>query len=244
MGELIAVLSGKGGTGKTTVCAGVAEALALSGESVLCIDCDVGLRNLDIALGLSDIQSLSFVEVYNGEHTLDAATHHPDYPNLAFLTAPVSCRADEIDEAAFSRLLQQARKQFRYIFLDAPAGVERGFDLAAKYAERVILVTGSDPASIRDAERAGQLLELMGKRNVRLIVNRINKKMVASMGITVDDIMDQAGLPLLGIVPEDPDVVLAAAFKKPLLVYSRKGAAKACKRIARRMEGYSVQIDI
>ena len=244
MGELIAVLSGKGGTGKTTVTAGVASALALAGESVLCIDCDVGLRNLDIALGISDLQALSFVEVYGGEHSLDAATRHPSYPNLAFLTAPISCRADQIDEEAFLELLQQARRQFKYIFLDAPAGIERGFDLAAKYAERVILVTGSDPASVRDAQRAGERLELMGKSNVRLIVNRINKKMVSSMGITVDDIMDQAGLPLLGIVPEDPDVVLSAAFQKPLLAYSKKAAAKACKRIAKRLQGYSVQIDI
>jgi len=244
MGELIAVLSGKGGTGKTSVCAGVAEALASGGKSVLCIDCDVGLRNLDIALGISDLQALSFVEVYSGEYSLQDAARHPQYPTLAFLTAPVSCRADEIDEGAFSKLLQQARKDFQYIFLDAPAGVERGFDLAAKYAERILLVTGSDPASIRDAERAGQLLELMGKTNVRLIVNRVNKKMVSSMCITVDDIMDQAGLPLLGLVPEDPYVVLSAAFKKPLLSYPRKAAAKACKRIAKRVEGYSVPIDI
>ncbi len=244
MGELIAVLSGKGGTGKTTICAGLAEALASGGESVLCIDCDVGLRNLDIALGMSDVQALSFVELYKGEYSLDAAARHPDYPTLAFLTAPVSCRADEIDEDAFLNLLQEARKQFRYVFLDAPAGVDRGFDLAAKYAERIVLVTGFDPASIRDAQRAGQLLELMGKTNVRLIVNRVSKKMVASMKITVDDIMDEAGLPLLGLVPEDADVVLSAGFKKPLLRYSKKGAAKACKRIAKRIIGYSVPIDI
>ena len=244
MAEVIAIVSGKGGTGKTSLCAGIAQALAAAGKSVLCIDCDVGLRNLDIALGLSDQQALSFVEVYSGQYSLESATRHPAYPNLAFLTAPVNCRADQIDENAFRELLNTARRLYKYIFLDAPAGVERGFDLAAKYAERIILVTGSDPASVRDAERAGQLLELMGKTNVRLIVNRINKKMVTSMKITVDDIMDQAGLPLLGLVPEDPDVVLSAAFKTPLLGYSKKGAARACKRIAKRIVGYSVPINI
>lgn len=244
MGEVIAVLSGKGGTGKTSITAGLAAALALSGERVLCIDCDVGLRNLDIALGISDLESLSFVEVYSGQYSLSDATRHPVYPQLAFLTAPVSCRAEEIDEKAFLQLLEQARKQFRYIFLDAPAGIERGFALAAKYAERVILVTGADPAAIRDAQRAGQELELMGKQSVRLIINRITKKMAAAMNITVDDIMDQAGLPLLGLVPEDPNVVLSAAFKQPLLGYSRKGAAAACLRIAKRIQGYSVPIHI
>lgn len=244
MGELIAVASGKGGTGKTTVCAGVAEALALSGQSVLCIDCDVGLRNLDIALGISDRESLSFADVYQGAYPLEQATRHPVYTKLAFLTAPVNCRADEIDEEAFSALLEQARKQFSYVFLDAPAGIERGFDLAAKYAERIVLVTGADPAAIRDAERAGQLLELMGKTNVRLVVNRINRKMASAMGVTVDDVMDQAGLPLLGLVPEDADVVLAAAFKQPLLGYTCKGAAAACQRIAKRIQGYSVPVHI
>ena len=244
MGELIAVLSGKGGTGKTTVCAGVAEALALSGQSVLCIDCDVGLRNLDIALGISDRESLSFVDVYSCDYTLEQATRHPVYTKLAFLTAPVNCRADQIDEEAFSALLEQARKQFSYVFLDAPAGIERGFDLAAKYAERIVLVTGADPAAIRDAERAGQLLELMGKTNVRLVINRINRKMASAMGVTVDDVMDQAGLPLLGLVPEDADVVLAAAFKQPLLGYTCKGAAAACQRIAKRIQGYHVPVHI
>ena len=244
MGELIAILSGKGGTGKTSVCAGVAEALALSGQNVLCIDCDVGLRNLDIALGISDRECLSFVDVYQGTYTLEDAARHPVYDKLYFLTAPVNCRADQINEQAFSNLLEQARKRFDYVFLDAPAGIERGFDLAAKYAERIIVVTGSDPASIRDAERAGQLLELMGKTNVRLVVNRINRKMASAMGVTVDDIMDQSGLPLLGLVPEDPNVVLSAAFKQPLLGYTRKGAATACQRIAKRIQGYSVPVYI
>ena len=97
MGELIAILSGKGGTGKTSVCAGIAEALALQGETVLCIDCDVGLRNLDIALGISQIGALSFLDVCTGEHGIDMAARHPVYPGLSFLTAPVSCPVEEID---------------------------------------------------------------------------------------------------------------------------------------------------
>lgn len=244
MGEVIAVLSGKGGTGKTSVCAGLAEALALHGETVLCIDCDIGLRNLDIALGLSETGALSFVDVCCSGYSLDWATHHPVYPNLAFLTAPVNCTAEQIDAAAFNCLLEKARAQFSYILLDAPAGIEAGFQLAARFAERILLVTGADPAAVRDAARAGQVLELMGKHNVRLIVNRINQRMTAAMNVTIDDIMDQAGLPLLGVVPEDSNVVLAAAFRQPLLGYTRKGAAAACRRIAKRILGYHVPIDI
>lgn len=244
MGELIAVLSGKGGTGKTSVCAGIAEALALSGERVLCIDCDVGLRNLDIALGLSQFSTLSFLEVYRDGYSLDMATIHPVYPRLSFLTAPMNCTADTIDQLAFSDLLEQARRKFSYVLLDAPAGLEAGFQLAARFADRIILVTGPDPAAIRDAARAGEVLELMGKRNVRLIVNRISKKLTTVMNMTVDDIMDQAGLPLLGLVPEDSAVVMAAAYKQPLLGYTRKGAAAACKRIAKRLQGLKVPVKI
>ena len=242
MGELVAVLSGKGGTGKTSVCAGVASALAQLGEKVLCIDCDVGLRNLDISLGISDIGALSFQDVCQGGYDLDQAAQHPVYPSLYFLTAPVDQTADQVDLSAFHDLLQKARKQFSFVLLDAPAGIEAGFTLAAKYADRVMLVTGADPASIRDAARAGDVLERMGKKNVRLVVNRINTKMFEVMNLTVDDVMDQAGLPLLGVVPEDSKVVLAAAFRQPLLGYTKKGAASACKRIAKRLQGLRVPI--
>lgn len=242
MGELIAVLSGKGGTGKTSVCAGLATALADRDMKVLCIDCDIGLRNLDISLGISDLGALSFLDVSQGVYSLEQATKHPLYPNLSFLTAPVAYPAEGVDHSAFCTMLRAAREQFSYVFLDAPAGVDEGFQLAARFADRVILVTGPDPASVRDASCAGDLLELMGKHEVRLIVNRINRRMASAMDLTVDDIMDKTGLPLLGVVPEDGDVVLAATFGKPLLKFSRRGAATACRRISKRIQGLSVPI--
>ena len=244
MGEAIAVLSGKGGTGKTSITAALATALASEGKRVLCIDCDVGLRNLDIPLGLSDTATLSFLDVCEGGYSLEQLTAHPQFSTLYFLTAPMSRRAEQIDADAFVGLVLSAREKFDYIFLDAPAGVDAGFRLAASRADRVLLVTGSDPAAVRDAGRTGQVLELMGKENVRLIVNRINPKLVSTMDLTVDDVMDNAGLPLIGIVPEDANVVLAAAFGKPLLQYTKKGAAAACRRIAKRIQGLPVKIDI
>lgn len=244
MGELIAILSGKGGTGKTSVCAGLAEALALQEKTVLCVDCDVGLRNLDIALGLSQIGTLSFQDICSGNYTLDQAARHSTYPTLSFLTAPVNCTPDEVDKEAFGEMLQQARQMFDYVLLDAPAGIEAGFQLSAAYADRVILVTSADPAAIRDASRASDVLEAMGKKNVRMILNRVNEKMISAMGITVDDIMDQSGLPLLGLVPEDENVPLAAAFRQPLLGYEKKGAAAACKRIAKRIQGNFVPVKL
>lgn len=244
VGELIAFLSGKGGTGKTSVCAGVATALAQAGERVLCIDCDIGLRNLDIALGLADHAALSFLDICEGRYRLDQAAAHPHFPSLFFLTAPINRSPAQINPTDFSRMLQQARSSFRYILLDAPAGVDAGFQLTAAPADRIVLVTGPDSAAIRDASRAGDLLELMGKTSVRLVVNRVHPKMVTTMNLTIDDIMDRAGLPLLGIVPEDSNVTLAASFGIPLLEFGKRGAAAACRRIAKRIQGMPEPITI
>ncbi len=244
MGEVIAVLSGKGGTGKTSLTAAIATALAKEERRILCIDCDVGLRNLDIPLGLSESPALSFLDICQGSYSLDALQPHPQFPSLFFLTTPMSCSAEQIDSDSFAAMVMTARERFDYVFLDAPAGVDAGFRLAAAKADRVLLVTLSDPAAVRDASRTGQMLELMGKDNIRLIVNRISPRLVSSMDRTIDDVMDDTGLPLIGIVPDDPNVTLAAAFGKPLLTYTKKGAAAACCRIAKRIQGMPVRIEL
>ena len=238
MGELFAVLSGKGGTGKTSVCAGIATALAAEGKRILCVDCDVGLRNLDISLGMPDSGGLSFLDICEGSYSLDRADQHPDYPDLFFLTAPMNRTIDQIDPVSFGDMLQDARHLFDYIFLDAPAGVDTGFRLVSAVADRFLVVTGAGPAAVRDASRVGDLLELAGKTNVRLIVNRVDRDMLSTVCVTVDDVMDAAGLPLMGVVLEDPNVTLAASFGRPVLKYSRRcDAAKAYRRIARRLQG-------
>ena len=245
MGEVLAVLSGKGGTGKTSVCAGLSTALAESGKRVLCVDCDVGLRNLDISLGMPESSPLSFLDVLSGHYSLSSAARHDRYPSLCFLTAPMNCTADEIDPDAFCDMLRQARQEFDMILLDAPAGVDAGFRLAAAAADRFLLVTGFGPAAVRDAARTAQVLELMGKKNIRLVVNRVEPKLVRAMDTTIDDVMDTAGLPLLGIVPEDKYVTLAATFNQPLLKYKpRCAASKACMRIAKRILGLPEPISI
>lgn len=245
MGELFAILSGKGGTGKTSVCAGVATALAEEGKKVLCIDCDVGLRNLDISLGLSECGALSFLDVCQGGYPLEQAAQHPAYPNLSFLTAPMNCPAEKIGAEDFGRMLRQAKDRFDYVFLDAPAGVDTGFRLVSAAAGRFLLVTGAGPAAMRDAARVGDLLELMGKKDVRLVVNRVDREMLSTVHLTIDDVMDTAGLPLMGLILEDANVTLAASFGKPLLKYAKRSpAARACRKIARRIQGFHEPITL
>lgn len=239
MGELIAVVSGKGGTGKTSVCAGIATALAESGKRILCVDCDVGLRNLDISLGMSDCGGLSFLDVSEFGYELENAPHHPIYDNLSFLTAPMNRSPEDINTESFITLFQRARERFDYIFLDAPAGVDAGFRLVCAAADSFLVVTGAGPAAVRDAARVGELLELAGKTNAKLIVNRVDKDLLSTVRLTIDDVMDTAGLPLLGIVLEDCHVTLAAAFGLPLLKYaSRCEATRDFRRIAARLQGY------
>ena len=245
MGELYAIVSGKGGTGKTSVCAGIATALAEAGKSVLCIDCDVGLRNLDISLGMCEVPALSFLEVSEGSYHLEDAARHPSYPSLRFLTAPMNRPVERIDLDAFGNMLKRARDNFDYIFLDAPAGVDAGFRLTSFWTDRFLLVTGPGPAAIRDAARVSDLLEIEGKRSVRLIVNRVEEELLSTVRLTIDDVMDTTGTPLGGVVPEDTNITLSAAFGTPVLCYAKRcPAARAFRRIAARLEGIPTKLKL
>ena len=242
LGEVISFLSGKGGTGKTALCAGIATTLAQSSKQVLCIDCDLGLRNLDIFLGMEGLEALSLADVCSGSYPLSACATHPKFPTLRFLTAPVHCTPEDMDPLELKQLLTEARSKFDFIFLDGPAGIGPGMRLVAEHADRNVVVTLPDPASIRCADRCAQELEKMGAKNCRLVVNRLYGDLMKALGKTVDDIMDDVGLPLLGIVPTDPNVSLAAAGGKVLIKYSHFGAAAAVKRIAKRILGLNVPI--
>ena len=242
MGQVVAFISGKGGTGKTTVCAGVASCLAAEGQSVLCIDADVGLRNLDISLGMAELSVLPFTDILRGEYTLDDATRHPSIVGLSLLTAPDREDLEQIPDSDFRKLLDDARKKYDWCLIDAPAGIGTGFKLATDFADQVVMIATSDSSSLRDAKTAAQILEREKVRNVCLIVNRIRPRLFSKLGMTVDDIMDEVGLPLLGLVPEDSRVTLAAGKQSALVLYSGKGASVACLHIARRMRGIKTKL--
>lgn len=237
MGQVLAVISGKGGTGKTTLCAGIASCLAAEGQRVLCIDADIGLRNLDIALGMAELPVLSFTDVYLGLYPLSRAAKHPDIPNLSLLTAPIRENPEHISFTAFDRLLQQVRQEYDWCLIDSAAGLGTGFRLTTRFADQIIVASTPDPASLRDASRAVDLLALEHITQLRLVVNRVEPKMFSRMHLTIDDMMDGVGLPLIGMVPEDPNVVLAAASNTALILKTGRGASVACLHIARRLCG-------
>lgn len=238
-GQCIAVVSGKGGTGKTSFTAGVGAALAMSGKRVLCLDCDIGLRNLDLALGLSDRALMDFSDVAQGRCSLEAAVvEHPRIPGLFLLTAPVRSRSRQVTEAEMTLLLKQIRGQFDYCLLDAPAGLGSGFQLATAAADRAIVVTNTDASSLRDAQHTVMELNHFGRGRLHLVVNRVRKKLLRNMHATIDDAIDKAGLPLIGVVPEDDSLPLSLNVGVPLLLSASYGpAAAAYRNIAKRLQG-------
>jgi len=240
MGTVIAVTSGKGGTGKTSIVGGVAASLALMGRKVLCIDMDVGLRNLDISLGLSDRALMDFSDVALGRCSLGrAAVEHPDLPGLSLLSAPMTMPPSLTLEKV-GALLDEARGLYDYILIDSPAGLGPGFQLAARNADRAIVIATNDASSLRDAQRTVEELDYL--KTVHLVMNRIQTKLLRKLRTTIDDAMNAAGLPLIGVVPEDSQVILCANLGRPLTTRGRRGAALACWNIAQRLEGRRVPI--
>ena len=242
MGTVVVVTSGKGGTGKTSLTGGVASCLAALGHKVLCIDMDIGLRNLDNSLGMTDRAVMDFTDVLEGRCTLErAAVPHPVIQGLHLLTAPVTLPPQTLDEGKMLGLLNTARQSFDYILIDSPAGLGSGFRLAVCGADRAVVVSTNDSSALRDAQRT---VAELGKQleTIHLVMNRVQPKLMRRLRTTIDDAMDAAGLPLLGVVPEDAQVILAANTAQPLILVSRKGAAVAYLNIARRLTGERVPL--
>lgn len=243
MGQVIAVVSGKGGTGKTSFTANVGMALAQMGHPTLCLDCDVGLRNLDIAMAMTDRAMMDFTDVMNGRCTLEeGAAQHPAQKNLYLLTAPTGIDAGTIDMMQFKGIFPEISQKFHYCLVDAPAGLGAGFRLALAGADRAVVVTTTEESSLRDAQRTVMELGALPRGQVHLVVNRCKKKLLRSLHQTIDDAIDSAGLPLLGVVPEDETMPLYAGRGIPLLGTTNDCAARGYRNIARRIDGQRVAL--
>lgn len=239
--NLYAVVSGKGGTGKTTVCAAVASALSLLGRSVCAVDLDVGLHNLDLALGLQDKAVFDLGDVMSGRTPLETALlTRPDLPNLSLLAAPADY-ADMADGGRFAEILDALTGRFQYCLLDAPAGLGRGFELAAANAGRALVVSTPDTPCMMDSAAAAARLTAMGVEEARLVLNRVVRRLIRRRSAyNIDEAMDFVGLPLAGVIFEDSAVTEAFNRCEPLLLTGAKAAA-GFMDIAKRLEGFPVR---
>lgn len=243
MGQVIAVVSGKGGTGKTTFTAGVGASLALLGYKTLCLDCDVGLRNLDLALGLSDRAFMDFSDVVRGRTTLSqAVVQHPACRSLYLLTAPMSLRHADVSEAEMRLLLREIREQFDFCLIDAAAGLGDMFRLATCGADRAVVIATTDSTSLRDAQRTVAALRAFPTGRLHLVVNRVRRKLLQTLHATIDDAIDAAGLPLLGVIPEDERLILSLNRGVLPVLDHRTAASQAMRNIALRLSGQRVPL--
>ena len=241
MSEVIVITSGKGGVGKTTTTANIGIGLAKLGKKVLVIDTDLGLRNLDVVLGLENRIVYNLVDVINGSCRLrQALIKDKRHPELCLLPSAQTKDKSAVSPEQMIKLTDDLREQFDYIILDCPAGIEQGFQNAIAGADHAIVVTTPEVSAIRDADRIIGLLEANEIKKVDLVVNRLRSDLVRrGEMMTVEDVIDILGLPLLGVVPDDENVVIATNQGEPL-VGKNSLAGQAFYNICRRLDGKEV----
>ncbi|MEN9230061.1 MAG: septum site-determining protein MinD [Thermostichus sp. DG02_5_bins_236] len=243
MSRIIVMTSGKGGVGKTTITANLGTALARLGRSVVVVDADFGLRNLDLLLGLENRVVYTALEVIAGECRLEQAlVKDKRTPNLALLPAAQTRNKTAVKPEQMRQLIDKLSSSHDYVLIDCPAGIEQGFRNAIAGANEAIIVTTPELSAVRDADRVVGLLEAAQIRPARLIVNRLRPDMVAaSQMMSVEDVVEVLAIPLVGIVPEDREVIVSTNKGEPLVLSTNPPlAAQALQRIARRLEGETV----
>lgn len=244
MGEAIVVTSGKGGVGKTTLSANLGCALALSGAKVLLIDTDIGLRNLDILLGFEDKIVYDLVDVCQGVCDRGKATlKDKRAEELYFIPASQAKEKNSINPLQMKSLVKKAKEEYDYIIIDSPAGLEAGFENAVAGADRAIVVAVPEMTSVRDADRIIGLLEKRGIEDVMLVVNRINQSATEKgCMLSIEEILDILSVNLIGAVPEDKSVSMAANCGNPCVFDEKSKAGEAYRNIARRIKGEDVKL--
>jgi septum site-determining protein MinD len=240
--KVITVTSGKGGVGKTTTVANIAVALASGGKKVVCIDGDIGLRNLDVIMGLENRIVYDIVDVIEGRcRTRQAMIRDKRLPELFLIPAAQTRDKNAVSPSDMVRLCDELRPELDWILIDSPAGIERGFRNSIAAADRVLIVTNPEMSAVRDADRVIGLLEAEEKAAPALIINRLNPSMVKRGDmLSVDDVYDLLRIDVLGIVPEDENVIVASNRGTPLALDAKSKAGQAFRNIARRLGGEEV----
>lgn len=241
-GRVVTITSGKGGVGKTTTTANLGTALAVLGKKVAVIDADIGLRNLDVVMGLENRIVYDLVDVIEGRARLrQALIKDKRYPELCLLPAAQTRDKNAVSPDQMADLCRQLSKEFDFVVVDSPAGIEQGFRNAIAGADQVLIVTTPEVSAVRDADRIIGLVEAAELPSPKLIVNRIKPSMVKRGDMmSVDDVTDILAVGVIGIVPEDESVVVSTNRGEAVVFDSRSRAGLAFHNIARRLLGEQV----
>lgn len=244
MGEAIVITSGKGGVGKTTTTANLGTALALMGKKVCLVDTDIGLRNLDVVMGLENRIIFDIVDVIEGRCRLNQALiQDKRFDDLSLLPAAQTSDKSALTEDGMKKIIAELKQDYDYILIDCPAGIEQGFQSAVAGADQAIVVTTPEKASVRDADRIIGLLENKDVGRPSLIINRIrNHMMKAGDMLDVDEIVNVLAIDLIGIVLDDDEVIKASNHGKPVAFEPNTKASIAYRNIARRILGEAVPL--
>ena len=240
--HVVTISSGKGGVGKTTTTANIAVALAMGGQKVACIDADIGLRNLDLILGLENRIVYDLVDVVEGRCRIrQAMIRDKRLPDLYLIPSAQTRDKSAVSPSDMVRLCDELRQEVDWILIDSPAGIERGFRNAMAPADLVIVVTNPEVSAVREADRVIGLVEAEEKGPARLVLNRLNPIMVKRGDMLApDDVLELLAVELLGIVPEDDTVVVSTNRGQPVAMDAKSRAGQAFQNIARRLKGEQV----
>jgi len=241
-GKVITVTSGKGGVGKTTATANLGVALASEGEKVVCVDADIGLRNLDVVLGLENRIVYDLVDVVEGRCRLrQAMIRDKRLPELFLIPAAQTRDKSAVSPSDMVRLCDELRIDYDWILIDSPAGIERGFRNAIAPADIIMVVTNPEVSAVRDADRIIGLIEAEEKGPARLVINRIKSEMVRrGEMLSADDVLELLAVELIGLIPEDENVITSTNRGAPVALNGKSKAGQAFRNIARRLHGEKV----
>lgn len=244
MGVSIVITSGKGGVGKTTTTANIGTALAMLGKKVVVVDADTGLRNLDLHLGLENRIVYNLVDVVEGTCRLkQALIKDKRLDNLFLLPTAQTKDKTAVTPEQMMKLIETLKKEYDFILIDCPAGIEAGFENAVAGADKAIIVTTPEVSAVRDADRIIGKLETKGLVDHQLIINRINYQMTKKGEmLDIDDMTDILAIKLLGIVPDDEKIVVSTNRGEPAVTDETSKAGQAYKNIARRLLGEDVPL--
>lgn len=241
-GKVVTVTSGKGGVGKTTATANLGAALAAEGAKVVCVDADIGLRNLDVVLGLENRIVYDIVDVVEGRCRLrQALIRDKRLPELYLIPAAQTRDKSAVSPSDMVRLCNELREEYDWILIDSPAGIERGFRNAIAPADVVLVVTNPEVSAVRDADRIIGLIEAEEKGPAQLVINRIRPGMVRrGEMLSPDDVIELLAVKLIGLIPEDENIVTSTNRGVPVSLNGKSRAGQAFRNIARRLNGEDV----